>query len=134
MTVTIFHNPACGTSRNTLAMIRASGVEPTVVEYLKTGWTGPQLKDLLARMGAGPRDILREKEAAAADPGLTAPGVADETLLGAMIAHPILVNRPIVASRKGVALCRPSERVFDLLDSPPAEFVKEDGERVATKA
>lgn len=133
-TVTIFHNPACGTSRNTLAMIRASGVEPTVVEYLQTGWTRPQLKALLKRMGARARDILREKEAAAADLGLTAPGVADETLLDAMVAHPILVNRPIVATPTGVALCRPSERVFDLLDNPPAAFVKEDGERVATKA
>ena len=131
MTVTIFHNPACGTSRNTLAMIRASGVEPTVVEYLKTGWTRPQLEALLARMGKTPRDIMRVKNTPAEDLGLTDPTVSADRLLDAMIAHPTLVERPIVETPKGVALCRPSEKVFDLLDAPPAEFVKEDGERVA---
>jgi arsenate reductase len=128
--VTIFHNPACGTSRNTLAAIRESGVEPTVVEYLKTGWSQPQLKALLARMGKGPRDILRVRGTPAEDLGLTDPAASDTAILDAMVAHPILVERPIVESPKGVALCRPSEKVFDLLDNPPAAFVKEDGERV----
>ncbi|MCF8506004.1 MAG: arsenate reductase (glutaredoxin) [Caulobacter sp.] len=133
MTVTIFHNPACGTSRNTLAMIRASGVEPAVVEYLKTGWTRPQLESLLTAMGKAPRDILRVKGSLAKELGLTAPAATDNAILDAMVAHPALVERPIVQSPKGVALCRPSERVFDLLDAAPAEFVKEDGERVAPK-
>jgi arsenate reductase len=128
--VTIFHNPACGTSRNTLAAIRESGVEPTVVEYLKTGWSQPQLKALLARMGKGPRDILRVRGTPAEELGLTDPAASDTAILDAMVAHPILVERPIVESPKGVALCRPSEKVFDLLDNPPAAFVKEDGERV----
>lgn len=133
MTVTIFHNPACGTSRNTLAMIRASGVEPTVVEYLKTGWTRPQLESLLAAMGKAPRDILRVKGSPADELGLTGPAATDSAILDAMVTHPALVERPIVQSPKGVALCRPSERVFDLLDAAPPEFVKEDGERVAPK-
>jgi arsenate reductase len=133
MTVTIFHNPACGTSRNTLAMIRESGVEPTVVEYLKAGWTRPQLESLLAAMGKAPRDILRVKGSLADELGLTSPAATDSAILDAMVAHPALVERPIVQSPKGVALCRPSERVFDLLDSAPAEFVKEDGERVAPR-
>lgn len=133
MTVTIFHNPACGTSRNTLAMIRESGVEPTVVEYLKTGWTRPQLEALLARMGKTPRDILRVRGTPAEDLGLTDPTKSVNAILDAMVAHPILVERPIVESPRGVALCRPSEIVFGLLDNPPAAFVKEDGERVAPK-
>ena len=128
--VTIFHNPACGTSRNTLAAIRQSGVEPTVVEYLKTGWTRPQLESLLAAMGQTPRDIMRVRGTPAEDLGLTDPAATDDAILDAMVAHPILVERPIVRTAKGVALCRPSERVFDLLDQVPAEFVKEDGERV----
>ncbi|MDO8297457.1 MAG: arsenate reductase (glutaredoxin) [Caulobacter sp.] len=128
--VTIFHNPACGTSRNTLAAIRQSGVEPTVVEYLKTGWTRPQLESLLATMGQTPRDIMRVRGTPAEDLGLTDPAATDDAILDAMVAHPILVERPIVRTAKGVALCRPSERVFDLLDQVPAEFVKEDGERV----
>lgn len=133
MTVTIFHNPACGTSRNTLAMIRESGVEPTVVEYLKTGWTRARLEALLARMGKTPRDILRVRGTPAEDLGLTDPTTEVNAILDAMVAHPILVERPIVESPKGAALCRPSEVVFDLLDNPPAAFVKEDGERVAPK-
>jgi len=133
MTVTIYHNPACGTSRNTLAMIRASGVEPSVVEYVKAGWTETQLKDLLATMGASPRDILRDKGTPAAELGLTSPEATDAAILAAMVAHPILVNRPIVVSPKGAALCRPSEKVLDLLENPPADFVKEDGEHVAPK-
>ncbi|MBI5940235.1 MAG: arsenate reductase (glutaredoxin) [Caulobacterales bacterium] len=133
MIVTIFHNPACGTSRNTLAMIRESGVEPVVVEYLKAGWTRPQLKALLARMGKTPRDILRVRGTPAEDLGLTDPAKSVNAILDAMVAHPILVERPIVESPRGVALCRPSEIVFGLLDNPPAAFVKEDGERVAPK-
>ena len=133
MTVTIFHNPACGTSRNTLAAIRESGVEPTVVEYLKAGWTRPQLEGLLKTMGKTPRDVLRVRGTPAEDLGLTDPAAGDDTLLEAMVAHPILVDRPIVQSPRGAALCRPSERVFDLLDNPPAAFVKEDGERVTPK-
>ena len=133
MTVTIFHNPACGTSRNTLAMIRESGVEPTVVEYLKTGWTKPQLEALLARMGKTPRDILRVRGTPAEELGLTDPTKSVNAILDAMVAHPILVERPIVESPRGAALCRPSETVFGLLDNPPADFVKEDGERVSPK-
>lgn len=131
--VTIFHNPACGTSRNTLAMIRASGVEPTVVEYVKAGWTLDQLKALLAAMKASPRDILREKGTPAAELGLTDPGAGDAAILEAMTRHPILVNRPIVTTPKGAALCRPSEKVLDLLENPPAVFTKEDGETVTRK-
>ena len=128
--VTIFHNPNCGTSRNTLALLREKGVEPTVVEYLKEGWTKDQLKDLLARMGAGPRDILRAKGTPAEELGLTGPSATDDQILEAMVAHPILVNRPIVTTPKGAALCRPSETVFDLLDRKPETFTKEDGEQV----
>ena len=128
--VTIFHNPACGTSRNTLAAIRETGVEPTVVEYLKAGWTRPQLEGLLAALGQTPRDILRVRGTPAEDLGLTDPAVTDGAILDAMVAHPILVERPIVQSPKGAALCRPSERVFDLLDNAPVKFTKEDGETV----
>jgi arsenate reductase len=131
--VTIFHNPKCGTSRNVLAMIQASGVEPTVVEYLKAGWTREQLLDLLARAGATPRDWLRAKGTPAAELGLLEPDVADDAILAAMVAEPILVNRPIVVSPKGVRLCRPSELVFDLLDAAPESFTKEDGEVVRPK-
>jgi len=128
--ITIYHNPDCGTSRNTLAMIRAAGYSPTIVEYLATGWTRPLLGDLLAKIGLSPRDLLREKGTSAAELGLLSEGVTDEAILSAMIAHPILVNRPIVVTPKGAALCRPSERVFDLLDHPPAFFTKEGGEVV----
>lgn len=128
--VTIFHNPACGTSRNTLAAIRETGVEPTVVEYLKTGWTRPQLEGLLTAMGQTPRDILRVRGTPAAELGLTDPAATDGAILDAMVAHPILVERPIVSSPKGAALCRPSEKVFDLLDNVPVKFTKEDGEIV----
>lgn len=130
--VTIYHNPRCGTSRNTLAMIRASGVEPTVVEYLKTGWTRAQLTDLAAATGAPLRDLLRTKEPLVAELKLAEPGVTDAQLLDAMVEHPILVNRPIVVSPKGTRLCRPSEVVLDLLETPPESFTKEDGEVVAT--
>lgn len=129
--VTVFHNPACGTSRNVVAAVRESGLEPEVVEYLKAGWTRAQLEDLLARMGgARPREILREKGTPAAELGLLDAGVADDALLDAMVAHPILVNRPIVATPLGVVLARPSERVFEVLDRRPASFTKEDGQTV----
>ena len=125
--ITIYHNPACGTSRNTLAMIEAAGYTPTVVLYLKAGWTRPQLEGLLKAMDAGPRDILREKGTPAAELGLTDPAADDGRILDAMVAHPILVNRPIVVTPKGTKLCRPSEAVLDLLQRRPGSFTKEDG-------
>ena len=128
--VTIFHNPACGTSRNVVAAVQGAGLTPDVVEYLKAGWTRDQLTDLLARMGASPRDVLREKGTPAAELGLLDDGVSDDTLLDAMVAHPILVNRPIVVTPLGVVLARPSERVFEVLDRRPETFTKEDGEVV----
>lgn len=131
--ITIFHNPACGTSRNALAMIRAAGYDPTVVEYLQVGWTRPQLEDLLARMNARPRDILREKGTPAAELGLLDPAVGDDQILDAMVAHPLLVNRPIVVTPKGVKLSRLSETVLDLLEKQPEAFTKEDGEVVRTR-
>lgn len=128
--ITVFHNPACGTSRNTLAMIRAAGYEPTVVEYLQAGWTRAQLGELLAAMQARPRDVLREKGTPAVELGLLDPSATDDQILDAMVEHPILVNRPIVVSPKGVKLCRPSEAVLDLLARRPDSFTKEDGEVV----
>jgi arsenate reductase len=128
--ITIFHNPACGTSRNALEMIRAAGYAPTVVEYLQAGWTRPQLEGLLTAMRASARDILREKGTPAAELGLLDAGVSDDTLLAAMVEHPVLVNRPIVATPLGAILARPSERVFEVLDRRPDSFVKEDGEVV----
>ena len=113
--VVIYHNPSCGTSRNTLALLREKGVEPTVVEYLKAGWTREQLEDLTARMGVSAREILREKGTNAVELGLTDPGVSDEAIIAAMILNPILVNRPIVATAKGAALCRPAELALGLL-------------------
>lgn len=113
--ITLFHNPRCSTSRNALATIREAGCEPTVVEYFSAGWRREQLSDLLARMGARPRDILRTKEPLAAELGLTDPGASDDAILDAMVAHPVLVERPILATPKGVALCRPVERVNALL-------------------
>jgi arsenate reductase len=113
--VTIFHNPACGTSRNALAMIRESGVEPTVVEYLKTGWTADQLKDLLKVMGKAPRDILRVRGTPAEELGLTDPAVSDDKIIAAMVAHPILVERPIVQTPKGARLGRPIDAVREVL-------------------
>lgn len=128
--IVIHHNPDCGTSRNALAMIEAAGYAPTVVEYLKTGWTRPQLQALLAVMGVGPRAVLRDKGTPAAELGLLRADVSDEDLLDAMVQHPILVNRPIVATPKGVALCRPSEAVNALLARVPETFAKEDREVV----
>ena len=113
--VTIYHNPACGTSRNTLALLREKGVEPKVVEYLREGWTKAQLQDLLTRMELGARDILRVRGTSAEALGLTDPGVSDEVLIAAMIIEPILVNRPIVVTRKGAALCRPPELALGLI-------------------
>ena len=113
--VTIYHNPACGTSRNVLAAIREAGYAPTVVEYLKTGWTAPVLTGLLAAMDATPRDILRLRGTPAAELGLDDASASDATILAAMVAHPILVERPIVTTAKGAALCRPADRVMDLL-------------------
>lgn len=128
--ITLFHNPACGTSRNVLGMIRSVGHEPKVIEYAAAGWTEDQLRTLLAEAGLTPREVLREKEAAKAAPELLEPDAADDAILAAMIRHPLLVERPLVRTPKGAALCRPSERVFDLLDHRPEEFVKEDGEVV----
>jgi arsenate reductase len=130
--VTIFHNPDCGTSRNTVAMVRAAGYEPEIVEYLQAGWTRPQLEQLLAAMGRTARDLLRESGTPAAELGLLDAGAAQDTILDAMVPHPILVNRPIVATPKGaVMLTRPSERVFDLLQQRPERFTKEDGDIVS---
>ena len=128
--VVIYHNPECGTSRNTLAMIRNAGVEPHVVEYLKTPPSRALLVQLLARAGLGTRDVLREKGTPFAELGLGDPALTDAQLLDAIEAHPILINRPLVVSPKGVRLCRPSEAVLDLLPGQQGEFVKEDGERV----
>lgn len=128
--ITIYHNPACGTSRNTLAMIRAAGYAPTVVEYLQAGWTRALLEQLVAKTGLSPRDLMRDKGTPAAELGLLGEAVPDDMILSAMVEHPILVNRPIVVTPKGARLCRPSEQVFDLLENRPASFTKEDGEVV----
>ncbi len=133
MDVVIYHNPDCGTSRNTLAMIRNAGIEPHVVEYLKTPPSRALLKQLMARMGVTVRDLLREKGTPYADLGLGNPALGDEALLDAMMAHPILINRPIVVTPNGVKLCRPSEQVLELLPQQEGQFVKEDGERVALR-
>jgi arsenate reductase len=134
VTTTIYHNPACGTSRNTLAMIRASGTEPVIIEYLKTPPTRAELLDLVARMGITLRDVLRGKGTPYDELGLDNAALTDDDLLDAIAAHPILMNRPIVVTPKGVRLCRPSEMVLDLLEQPLLEdFVKEDGERVAVR-
>jgi arsenate reductase (glutaredoxin) len=131
MTITIFHNPACGTSRNTLAMIRNSGVEPTVVEYLNTPPTKARLQELLAAMGTGPRPLLRDKGTPYAELDLADPKWTDDELLDFMLAHPILINRPIVETPLGTRLCRPSELVLDLLpQAQQGAFNKEDGEAV----
>lgn len=130
MDVIIYHNPDCGTSRNTLGLIRNAGVEPHVIEYLKTPPTRAMLMQLVARMGVPLRAILREKDTPFHELGLANPALSDETLLDAIATHPILMNRPIVVTPKGVRLCRPSETVIDLLPPQRGEFFKEDGERV----
>ena len=131
MSTVIHHNPDCGTSRNTLAILEAAGCKPVVIEYLKTGWTRPQLLGLFAAAGMTPRDALRVSKSPAEALGLTDPAVPDEALLDAMVEHPILVNRPIVCTPKGVRLCRPSDHVLDLIDTwPPGPFLKEDGSQL----
>jgi arsenate reductase len=126
--ITIFHNPACGTSRNVVAMVQAAGYAPTVVEYLQAGWSRDQLRDLAGRAGLTFRQLMREKGTPAAELGL--PAADEDSILDAMVEHPILVNRPIVVTPKGVRLCRPSEVVLDLLERRPERFTKEDGEVV----
>ena len=128
--ITIYHNPNCGTSRNALAIIRAAGYEPEVVEYLTAGWTTTLLITLLDGMGISARDLMREKGTPAADLGLLLPDVSPEEIVAAMVEHPILVNRPIVVTPLGVKLSRPSEAVLGLLDRKPSSFTKEDGEVV----
>lgn len=129
MSVTIYHNPACGTSRNVLAVIEAAGYQPTIVDYLKTGWQADQLTQLLADARLTPREALRETKSPAKELGLLEPGVSDDVIFTAMLHDPVLVNRPIVMTAKGTKLCRPSEAVLDLLEKWPAgPFQKEDGE------
>jgi len=130
MDVIIYHNPGCGTSRNTLALIRNAGIEPHIIEYLKTPPARPLLQQLIARMGIPVRALLREKGTPFHELGLADQSLTDEQLLDAMMAHPILINRPIVVTPNGVRLCRPSEQVIDLLPPQRGDFVKEDGERV----
>lgn len=132
--ITFYHNPACGTSRNALAMVEAAGYKPEVVEYLQTGWTRAQLASLFEAMAAKPRDVMREKGTLAAELGLLDASVSDEIILEAMIEHPVLVNRPIVVTPKGTKLCRPSEVVLTLLERQPTSFTKEDGEVVKIEA
>jgi arsenate reductase (glutaredoxin) len=131
MSVTIYHNPSCGTSRNTLAMIRQSGETPQVIEYLKNPPSRGRLVELIQAMGISVRALLREKGTLYAELGLENPKWSDDQLLDFMLEHPILINRPIVVTPKGTKLCRPSEAVLDLLDRPVGSFVKEDGEAVA---
>lgn len=129
--IVIHHNPDCSTSRNVLAFLRASGAEPVVIEYLKEGWTRPQLLALFAAAGLTPREALRETKSPAREIGLLEKDVPEDALIDAMLAHPVLVNRPIVCTAQGTRLCRPSEVVFDLLDRLPAgPLFKEDGQMV----
>ena len=131
MSVTIYHNPACGTSRNTLAMIRQSGEVPEVIEYLKTPPSRVRLVELIAALGTSPRGLLREKGTPYAELGLADPKWSDDELIDFMLAHPILINRPIVVTPLGTRLCRPSEAVLEILPTPRVNrFVKEDGEVV----
>ena len=132
--VVIYHNPTCGTSRNTLAMIRNAEIEPHIVEYLKTPPTRMLLIQLIERAGLTARQLLREKSTPYAELGLSDPEVSDEHLVDAMLAHPILINRPLVVSPLGVLLCRPSEAVLDLLPEQKGAFTKEDGEQVVNDA
>lgn len=131
--VTIYHNPVCGTSRNTLAMIRASGVEPEVIEYIKTPPSRERLIALITAMGLSAREVLREKGTPYAELGLDNPSLSEDVLIDAMLQHPVLINRPIVVTAKGVKLCRPSELVLEILDNSSfGTFIKEDGEVVNT--
>ena len=127
---TIYHNPRCGTSRNTLAMIRHAGVEPTIVDYLSQPPSRSVLADLIARAGLKPRDAMRKKEAKYSELGLADETLSDDELLDAMVANPILIERPLVVTDRGVKLCRPSEAVLDLLPPLPTPFTKEDGQQV----
>ncbi|MGD9472596.1 MAG: arsenate reductase (glutaredoxin) [Novosphingobium sp.] len=131
MDIVIYYNPECGTSRNTLGMIRNAGIEPHVIEYLKTPPSQAMLQSLIARMDMPVRSVLREKGTPFADLGLDNPGLDDAALIDAMMEHPILINRPIVVSPLGVRLCRPSETVLEILPPQPGEFRKEDGELVS---
>lgn len=133
MDVIIYHNPDCGTSRNALGLIRNSGVEPHVIEYLKCPPSRVMLRQLAERAGLSVRELLREKGTPYAELGLSDPALSNDTILDAMMAHPILINRPIVVSPKGVKLCRPSEEVIALLPPQQGEFYKEDGEQVVDK-
>jgi arsenate reductase (glutaredoxin) len=130
MDVIIYHNPQCGTSRNTLGLIRNAGIEPHIIEYLKTPPTRLLLRQLITRMGLGMREVIREKGTPYHELGLNDPSLSDDQLLDAMMVHPILINRPIVVTPLGVRLCRPSETVIDILPSQLGEFRKEDGELV----
>jgi arsenate reductase len=130
MTVTIFHNPKCGTSRNTLAIIRASGEEPVIIEYVQNPPTRERLTGLLAVMNVKPRELLREKGTPYVELNLSDPKWSDDALIDFMMAHPILINRPIVETPLGTRLCRPSELVLPLLENPVASFTKEDGEQI----
>lgn len=131
MSTVIYHNPACGTSRNTLGLIRATGVEPQVIHYLDEPPSRPELVALLQQMGISPRDLLRQKGTPYADLGLSNASLTDDQLIDAMLEHPILINRPIVVGANGAKLCRPSEEVLSLLEGPlPEDFIKEDGEVV----
>ncbi len=129
-TITIYHNPACGTSRNVLAMLKASGETPEVIEYLVTPPTRERLESLIAAMGGGPRPLLRRKGTPYDELNLDDPSMSDAELIDAMMAHPILINRPIVVTPKATRLCRPSETVLELLDNPVAQYTKEDGDVV----
>ncbi|WP_376710957.1 arsenate reductase (glutaredoxin) [Pseudochrobactrum lubricantis] len=130
MSVTIYHNPKCGTSRNTLAMIRASDEEPVIIEYLQTPLSKEQLSELVTAMKISVRDLLREKGTPFAELDLANPKWSDDQLLDFIVQHPILMNRPVVVTPHGTALCRPSERVLDLLENPAVSFTKEDGEQI----
>ena len=132
MSVTIYHNPSCGTSRNTLAMIRQSGEQPEVIEYVKHPPSRARLIELIEAMGISVRELLREKGTPYAELGLADPKWSDDELLDFMLAHPILINRPIVVTPKGARLCRPSELVLALLEHPASSFTKEDGEVVTS--
>ena len=130
-TIVIYHNPECGTSRNVLDFIKRAGYEPTVIEYLNDGWTKNQLLSLFAAADLTPRTALRDTESPANELGLLDPNVSEETIFAKMLEFPVLVNRPIVCTRMGVKLCRPSEKVFDLLERmPPGPVFKEDGEMI----
>jgi arsenate reductase len=133
-TVTIYHNPQCGTSRNVLAMIRNAGIEPEVIEYLKTPPPRERLQELIAQMAMPVREVIRQKEAVYKELGLDDPALGDEALIDAMLAHPILINRPIVVTMLGTRLCRPSEAVLEILPVPQrGAFAKEDGEQVVNE-